>query len=72
MKVVRKLARYAEANELKSGKKASQISRSVITLSLKSETKLVLPRKESLNNKEHEVNSRLINLCAKRDINFLD
>ena len=54
-------------NELKSSKRTSQISRSVIdfTLFLKSETNaatisLIVPRKDSLNNKAQEVNSRLM------------
>ena len=70
---------HVGANELKNSKRASQISRSVIdlSLSLKSETNtvtisLVLPRKDSLNNKAHEVNSRLINMCGEPDINFVD
>ena len=66
-------------NELKSNKTASQISMSVIelTLSLKSETNietisLIVPRKDSLNNKVQEVISRLINMFSKRDITFVD
>ena len=58
-------------NELKSSKTASQISRSVtdLALSLKSETNavtisLVVLRKDNLNNKAQEVNSRLINMCG--------
>ena len=58
---------------------ASQISRSVtdLALSLKSETNavtisLIVPRKDSLNNKAQEVNSRLINMCRERDITFID
>ena len=60
---------HVGTNELKSSKTASQIPRSVIdlALSLKSETNtvtvsLIVPRKDSLNNKAQEVNSRLINV----------
>ena len=66
-------------NELKSSKTTSQISRSVIdlALSLKSETNtltisLIVPRKDSLNNKAQEVNSRLINMCGEREITFVE
>ena len=66
-------------NKLKSSKTASQISRSVIdlALSLKSETNavtisLIVPRKDSLNNKAQAVNSRIINMCSERDITFID
>ena len=70
---------HIRTNELKSSKIASQISRSVIdlALSLKSEKNtvtisLTVPRKDSLNNKAQEVNSRLINTCGKHDITFVD
>ena len=70
---------HVGTNELKSCKIASQISRSVIdlALSLKSETNavtisLIVPRKDNLNNKAQEVNSRLINMCGERDIAFID
>ena len=66
-------------NELKSGKTASQISRSDIdiALSIKSETNtvrisLIVPRKECLNDKAPEINSGLINMCSERDITFVD
>ena len=56
-----------------------QISRSNIdlALSLKSETNtvtisLTVPRKDSLNNKAQEVNSRLINMCGEHDIIYID
>ena len=69
---------HVETNELKSSKRASQISRSVIDLelSLKSETNtvtisLIVPRKDNLNNKAQEVNSRLVNMCGERDIILL-
>ena len=70
---------HVGTNELKSSKTASQISRSVtdLALSLQSETNavtisLIVPRKDSLNNKAQEVNSRLINMCGERDITFID
>ena len=70
---------HVGTNELKSSKTASQISRSVIdlALSLKSEANavtisLIVPRKDNLNNKAQEVNSRLINMCGERDIAFID
>ena len=57
---------HVETNELKSGKTSSQISKSVIDLGLplKSETNtvtisLIVPQKDSLNNKAQEVNSEL-------------
>ena len=66
-------------NELKSNKTASQISRSDIDLALplKSETNtvtisLIVPRKDSLNNKAQEVNSQFINMCGECDITFVD
>ena len=70
---------HVGTNERKSSKTASQISRSVIdlALSLKSEANavtisLIVPRKDNLNNKAQEVNSRLINMCGERDIAFID
>ena len=70
---------HVGTNELKSSKTASQISRSIIdlALSLQSETNavtisLIVPRKDSLNNKAQEVNSRLINMCGERDMSFID
>ena len=68
-----------EGNKLKSSETASHTSRSVIdlALSLKSEANagtisLTVPRKDNLNNKAQEVNSRLINTCGERDITFID
>ena len=70
---------HVGTNERKSSKTASQISRSVIdlALSLKSEANavtisLIVPRKDNLNNKAQEVNSRLINMCGERDIAFIE
>ena len=70
---------HVGTNERKSSKTASQISRSVIdlALSLKSEANavtisLIVPRKDNLNNKAQEVNSRLINMSGERDIAFID
>ena len=70
---------HVGTNELKSNKTANQISRSVIdlALSLISEANavtisLIVPRKDSLNNKAQEVNSRIINMCGERDIAFID
>ena len=70
---------HVGTNELKSFKRVSQISKSVIdpALSLKSETNTVMisqiaPRKDNLNNKVQEVNSRHINMCGERDITFVD
>ena len=66
-----------ETNELKSSKTASLISRSVIdlALTLKSETdavniSLIVPRKDSLNNKAQEVNSRLMQHVQWTRYNF--
>ena len=74
-----KIILHVGTNELESSKTACQISRSVIdlALSLKSETNtvtisLIVPRKDSLNNKVQEVNSRLINICDECDITFVD
>ena len=65
--------------QLKSSKTASQISRSVTEFapSLKSEKNgvtisLIVPRKDSLNNKAQAVNSQIINMCSERDITFID
>ena len=70
---------YVATNELGSSKTASQISRSVTDLALPliSEANTVtisriVPRKDSLNNKAQEVNSRLINICGERNITFVD
>ena len=70
---------HVGTNEIESIKTASQISRSVIDLlpSLKSETNtakisLIVPRKDSLNNKAQKGNSRLINMCGESDITFVD
>ena len=70
---------HVGTNELKSFKRVSQISKSVIdpALSLKSETNTVMisqiaPRKDNLNNRVQEVNSRHINMCGERDITFVD
>ena len=70
---------HVGTNELENRKKASQISTSAIDLavSLKSETNtvttsLIVPRKNTLNNKAQEVNSRLITMCGERDITFID
>ena len=65
-------------SELKRSKTASQISRSVIdlALSLKLEMNtvtisLIASWKDNLNNKAHEVNIRLINMCSEHDITFV-
>ena len=70
---------HVGTNKLKSSKTHSQMSRSVIglALSLKSETNavtisLIVPRKDSLNNKAQAVNSRIINMCGEQDITFVD
>ena len=70
---------HVGTNELKSSKTTIQISRSLIdlALSLKSEKNtvailLIVPRNGSINNKAQEVNSRLINICSKRDIIFVN
>ena len=62
---------HVRTKELKSSKTASQISRLFIdlALSLKLETNavtvsLIVPRKDSPNNKAQELNSRLINMCG--------
>ena len=69
---------HVESNKLKSSKTASQISRSVsdLALSLKSETNTVtispiVPRKNNLDNKQQDVNSRLIHMCSERDLTFV-
>ena len=46
-----------------------------LALSLKSETNtisLIVPQNDSPNNKAHERNSRLINICSERDITLAD
>ena len=70
---------HVGTKELKSSKTASQMTRSVIdlALSLKSEINtvtisLIVPRKDSLNNKVQVVNSWLINMCGEHDVTFLD
>ena len=70
---------HVGTNKLKSSKTHSQMSRSVIdlALSLKSETNavtisLIVPRKDSLNNKAKEVNSQIVNMCGEREITFVN
>ena len=65
--------------QLKSSKTASKISRSVIELASSLNQKkiavtisLIVPRKDSLNNKAQAVNSRIINMCGEQDITFVD
>ena len=70
---------HVGTNELKIGKTASQISKSVTDLarSLKSETNTVtislnVLRNHNLNNKAQVVNSRLLDMRGEHDITFLD
>ena len=70
---------HVGANELKSSKTASHISRSVIdfALLLKSETNtvatwLIFPRKDSLNKKAQEISNRVIDMCGECNITFVD
>ena len=70
---------HVGTNDLKSVKSDGQISSPVIdlALSLKSETNdviisLIVLRKNSLNNNAQKVNSRIINMCGKRGIIFID
>ena len=71
--------KYCIILQLKSSKTASKISRSVIELASSLNQKkiavtisLIVPRKDSLNNKAQAVNSRIINMCGERDITFID
>ena len=66
-------------NDLKSEKTASQIAKSIIDLhkTLKSNENtvtisLIVPRYDDFNNKAHEVNNRLVNMCNERSIPYID
>ena len=66
---------HVGTNDLNSERTASQIANSVTNLqqSLKSinntvTISLILPRNGELNNKAHEVNNRLVNMCKERNI----
>ena len=70
---------HCGTNDLSSERTASQIARSIIelALTLKSEDNkisisLIVPRNDNLNNKANEVNSRLIHMCAERNIPYID
>ena len=66
-------------NDLNSEQTASQITRSIteLALSLKSKDNKILvafivPRNNSLNNKASEKKCRLVQMCAKRNIPYID
>ena len=66
-------------NDLNSERTASQIAKSIIDLgqSLKTDTNtitisLIVPRYDNLNNKASEVNGRLVNMCKKSNISYID
>ena len=70
---------HVGTNDLNSERTASQISNSIINLqqSLKSinntvTISLIVPRNDELDNKAHEVNNRLVNMCKERNISYLD
>ena len=70
---------HIKLHELKSSKKASQLSRSVIDLALPLKYKrntvtisLNVLQKASLNNKAEEVSNQLINMFRERHITFID
>ena len=70
---------HCGTNDLKSERTASQIARSItqLALSLKSKdnkisVSLIVPRNDNLNNKASEVNCRLVHMCAKRSIPYID
>ena len=71
---------HIKLHELKSSKKASQLSRSVIDLALSLKYKkkntvtisLNVLQKASLNNKAEEVSNQLINMFRERHITFID
>ena len=64
---------------MSSERTASQIARSIMELALtlkfednKISVSLIVPRNDNLNNKANEVNSRLIHMCAERNIPCID
>ena len=70
---------HCGTNDLSSERTASQIARSIIelALTLKSEDNkilisLIVPRNDNLDNKANEVKSRLIYMCAERNIPYMD
>ena len=70
---------HVGTNDLNSERTASQIAKSRIDLGqpLKTDTNtitisLIVPRYDNLNNKASEVNGRLVNMCKKRNISYID
>ena len=70
---------HCGTNDLSSERTASQIARSIIefALSLKSKDNkisisLIVPRNDNLNKKASEVSSRLVHMCAERNIPYID
>ena len=68
---------HCGTNDLSSERTTSQIARSIIelALSLKStdseiSISLIIPRNDNLNKKVSEVNSRLVHMCAERNISL--
>ena len=68
-----------ETNDLSSKRTASQIAGSIIELAFswksqnnKISISLIVPRNDSLRNKASEVSSRLIHMCTKRNIPYID
>ena len=70
---------HCGTNNLRSERTASQIARLImeLALTLKYENNkilmsLIVPRNDNINNKANEVNSRLIHMCAERNISYID
>ena len=70
---------HCGTNDLRSERTASQIARLIMELALtlkyennKISMSLIVPRNDNINNKANEVNSRLIHMCAERNISYID
>ena len=70
---------HCRTNDLSSERTASQIARSLIELahSLKSKDNkisisVIVPRNDHFNDKASKVNSRLVHMCAERNIPYID
>ena len=70
---------HCGTNDLSFERTASQIASSIIELALSLKSKdnkisifFIIPRNDNLSNKASEVNSRLVHMCAERNIPYID
>ena len=69
---------HCGTNDLSSERTTSQIARSIIELALslkspdnKISISLIIPRNDNVNNKISYVNSRLVHMCAEKNISYI-